>query len=99
MQPSEKRGAVAFGFDEDSWDCWSNHYGDYWWTELVEYELDGYFIALGWNENNWNNNRAPRSEEMDWNELNGAERDAARQICYFRDLWDELSIPEFRQVP
>ena len=88
-----------FNFDEDVWDCHVNHYEDYWWKELEEYELDTYFVALGWNENNWNNGNTSGSEEKDWNELSPREKDAARQICYFRDLWDGLTIPQFRRIP
>lgn len=77
-------------FTEDTWDCWINHYKDYDWEELAEYEVESYFLALGWNENNWiGEEKAPKSEDKEWFELTEAEEKGARALCYFPELWAE----------
>ena len=75
---------------EDSWDCYLNHYRDYFWAELVEYEVVAYVKALGWDEKAWEENKkAPKSEEREWFELSQVEKDAAEALCYFPELWAE----------
>ena len=85
-----------FTFDELGWDCHVNHYAGYSWGELIQYGYVQYMRALGWNQGNWEGNKeAPKSEYLEWNELSSEQRDAATQICYFEDLWNGLTIPEF----
>ena len=40
--------------NEESWDCYMNHYDDYDWAEIAdEPNLLGAFTALGWTETMW----------------------------------------------
>ena len=91
---------LQLGFDERSWDCHVNHYGDYDWNELEERNLHIYYEGLGWNSNLWNNDGTVGSDEMFWEELSETERTMATQLCYTQELWDGLSFEEWtRPLP
>mmetsp|Transcript_18071 Transcript_18071/g.31126 ORF Transcript_18071/g.31126 Transcript_18071/m.31126 type:complete len:148 (-) Transcript_18071:125-568(-) len=98
-----KAGAMALGFSDEMWDCHINHYQGYWWSDLEDSGLDQYLIVLGWDENSWDNINAPvpETETLYWDSLTPEEQSAARQICYFEDVWNGVPIPdwEFPNVP
>ena len=85
---------VSIGFDEDTYDCWVNHYNDYDWFELIMDGLTGFWIALGWDEDKWEGDdpNLPDSEDKDWEELNEAEQSAANNLCLTQELWDMVPI-------
>ena len=81
------------GFDEeysDTWDCYVNHYYDFSWATLVDYDVAQYYEALGYTEGYWSgtDTEAPLTELLHWEELSDTERDAADMICYFQQTWD-----------
>lgn len=88
---------AAMGFDEDTWDCWINHYSWYEWAELSEFQLNVYVEALGWNANKWETgNNPPASEDKYWRELSASEKQAAAGLCYLPETWDqESSFPQW----
>ena len=53
LQGEELEAATNLGFTGATWDCEQNHYMDYDWSELVTYDIDTYWNALGWNQSNW----------------------------------------------
>merc|ERR1712238_165064 len=53
LTPQEMAASLQVGIVEEDWDCYVNHYGDYSWSELEEYFLAKYWIALGWNQLSW----------------------------------------------
>ena len=84
--------AVALGYTEDIWDCFINHYNGYDWGELSS-DQQGYFEDLGWDEKAWDDGKEsgyPDSEFATWGALTDDEKQAAANICYFQELWDEL---------
>ena len=82
--------------DGEDWDCHINHYEGYWWDDMVYYGYDEYYTVLGWNANNWDNNgELPESEGLYWDQLTPEQQAAASQVCYFRDLWDGVSLPNY----
>jgi hypothetical protein len=86
--------------DEDSWDCYINHYEDYFWAELETANVSKYYQALGWDQTMWEENNPPRSEESEWFELNENEIIAAQSLCYFPDLWaGDVSISLWQCQP
>ena len=101
LDNNEKTGVMTLlGLTaEEVYDCHINHYHGYWWADLVESGYDIYYALLGWNEDSWDNDGdAPNTEDMYWNELTIHQQVAAGQICYFRDLWDGISIPEWEEM-
>ena len=86
-------------FNEISWDCYINHYDDYDWYELEQYDIAKYFKNLGWTQTMWDctsngNNKCtvPTTEDLDWNELSTIQKQAAIEICYFEELWMEYEL-------
>jgi hypothetical protein len=91
---------LAIGFDEEVWDCYVNHYGDYLWAELEEEGVQQYYEALGWSEGTWEElNFSPTTSELLWSELSNAERAAAEEICYTLELWNEVSLDLWSILP
>ncbi|KAL7517547.1 hypothetical protein ACHAWX_002466 [Stephanocyclus meneghinianus] len=108
---AQKSGAQSLGLNEDQWDCFINHYTSYTWAELVQYDLSSAYETLGWSENSWEGNAAtPASESKWWGQLTESEKEAANQLCYFQDNWNQVDMtandsyfpfpfPAFRYVP
>ena len=82
--------AIAFGFTQQIWDCYINHYEGYAWSDLVARDQAKYFKALGWTQQQWDGeiDTIPASEEKLWIRLNFEEKQAAANLCYFQELWD-----------
>lgn len=78
--------------DEQSWDCYINHFRGYTWPNLPETYKNAY-RALGWDHIWWNRiSDPPESERFAWDMLNSDEQDAAATLCYFEELWDSVPI-------
>ncbi len=96
LYENEKSGADLLGMGYDIWDCHINHYLGYWWEDLEERGLDQYLKELGWDENSWNQDGpVPDTDDLYWDGLTPDQQEAAVQICYFRELWDNVPIPEW----
>ena len=76
------------------WDCYQNHYADYFWIDLPASAKEGY-EGLGWTAETFEANIPPPSEDKDWRFLTAAEKQAADKICYFEKLWDEIPLPQW----
>merc|ERR1711865_256817 len=84
------------GFDVETWDCDVNHYFGYYWEGLATYDLQKYWMALGWSEASWNGEiDPPDTDEKDWEELTEEQQKAAEEICYFQQTWDGISITDW----
>jgi len=93
LQGEELEAATNLGFTGATWDCEQNHYMDYDWSELVTYDIDTYWNALGWNQSNWEEGgEYPVSVELYWDNLTVAEQDGATGICYFKESWDAIDM-------
>jgi hypothetical protein len=81
------------GFDEwEVYDCYVNHYQDYWWDELDIPILQAY-QTLGWDQLHWNGLKPPPdSDGKDWYELTQEEQRAAIELCYLPETWSLLSL-------
>lgn len=54
--------------------------------------------TLGWTSFTWNSQDSslwPASESKSWDQLTVAEQEAADTLCFTRNLWDEVSIPNW----
>ena len=84
---------VEVGFTTaQSYECWAGHYDSYDWSDLQEIGADVHFEALGWSELAWtsqNETLVPQSFSVSWAGLDEAEQNAAIQLCYLPELWDE----------
>jgi len=110
LERLEKDAARQLGYDQFSWDCWQNHFQSYRWIDLgLPYiQVKQWWEALDWDIYSWNQyTDAPGSDDLGWYELSAEERDAASQLCYFREVWDmgdngglvdgfPIERPEFR---
>ena len=77
---------------EGVWDCWINHYGGYYWSDLVSWEIAPFYEALGWDEDAYNSVNAsdyPESVGKSWTELTSEEQQAAANLCYIEETWNE----------
>lgn len=97
--PTRIAAVRGIGFDEDTWDCWVNHYDDYSWAELVSDGLHVHYQALGWTQSLWDGNGSAATDNLDWNQLSSPQQAAARQVCYNRELWDEIELPRWPTLP
>ena len=85
--------AAMLGYNASTWDCCQNHYYWYGWEDLEDWDLEADWEALGWDEDSWNGEAPyPESEGMDWADLTEAQREAAWNLCYFEESWDETPI-------
>jgi len=84
---------IGMGFTEVTWDCWINHYGGYYWSDLEEYKIAPYYEALGWTLDTWNSESDfPASSDKNWIELTVEERQAAANLCYIEQTWNQESF-------
>lgn len=94
----EKSAVQSLGINEAMWDCWMNHYGGHYWSNLKTLGVDHYWILLGWNSENWDGeDNEPETESMEWSELTEEQQAAAAQLCYSEYLWnEEVPLDEWR---
>lgn len=99
LTPNQLQGVadvmgITGAFAEDIWDCWIAHYGDYFWSELATENVQQWYIALGWSEASWDFGTAaePATEATDWVDLTEEEKEAARQLCFDQNMWDDVNL-------
>jgi len=76
-------------------DCHINHYTGFWWEDVEELNVSQYYEILGWNEYSWDNDVLPATDSLSWYQLTSVEQEAAKQLCYNRELWDGIPLPEW----
>lgn len=64
---------------------------------MEELNVSQYYEILGWNEYSWDNDVLPATDSMNWYELSPVEQEAAKQLCYNRELWDGIPLPEWEE--
>ena len=90
----------SLGFQKDVWDCYHNHYGDYFWPQLEELDVSQYWEAMGWTAESWEALAPPpETEELFWDELSEAEQEAATLLCYNIGSWNYLGMPLWPELP
>lgn len=103
-KPDALFAAKYLGFNQPSWDHHVNHYNNYEWWELVEEDVQGCFVKLGWDEAIWNGTNPdgitkPATDSKTWVQLNKKEKSAARCIGFFPSLWDGVPLSADFVVP
>ena len=78
-------------------DCWVNHYVGLFWSSLEERGLETYYIALGWSVESWEGGaEKPATEDLYWDELSLDQQNAATNLCYFKNLWNQDLIGDWQ---
>jgi len=95
LNGTEAAAAKRLGFTELSWNCYQIHY--FWgynsWLDLKETGYHVFWEALGWNVLKWQGyEEPPETEDLDWGMLNENQREAARNLCFFEETWDQVNI-------
>ena len=105
LHPIEKQIVRGMKLDEEVWDCYINHYYEYDWYELVEWDIVKDYEGLGWTEDMWECSDGvvdggegvdcdvPESEDLDWEELSPKEQQHASNLCFFEELWNGNTLP------
>ena len=90
--------AKKLGFNEERWDCFHTHYERYNWEYLEERDLSDHFLTLGWTQAIWDAIDSENVEipiiwsQWSWIELHEEHKDAARELCYSEETWDERPL-------
>eukprot|EP00521_Asterionellopsis_glacialis_P009592 CAMPEP_0195284650 /NCGR_PEP_ID=MMETSP0707-20130614/2778_1 /TAXON_ID=33640 /ORGANISM="Asterionellopsis glacialis, Strain CCMP134" /LENGTH=1190 /DNA_ID=CAMNT_0040344029 /DNA_START=45 /DNA_END=3617 /DNA_ORIENTATION=- len=95
LSTTQKELAMNLGYSDEVWDCYINHYEGYSWEDLYQEGVQHYFVVLGWNSNKWQEGKSANSEDIDWVDLNPAQKTAAREICYIEQSWDETPLNQW----
>jgi hypothetical protein len=91
--PKIQQAMIKLGFSGAQYDCHMIHYRTYDWDELNEAGVQQHYVALGWTSGSWDeDDDAPATDGMYWPDLSQAQQDAAYELCYFRETWDEVSM-------
>jgi len=94
---AQQAAALLLGFTENTWDCDQNHYGNYGWNGLIQYNLSDYWSALGWTRASWRGETDPNPDlsETVWANLTTTQQEAASTLCYFRVSWDMVDMRQW----
>ena len=90
--PAVLQALKDMGFSANQWDCYISHYKSYEWDELKEEGVQKYFHALGWTHKMWAEGDKPDVADMYWPDLTEEQQDAAYELCYFRETWDDVGL-------
>ena len=97
LYDDEKIGAEALGITAPMWDCFINHYLGYWWEDLEELNVAQYYAILGWDIDSWDEELyVPETDDMYWDDLTSEQQEAAGQLCFSKELWDEVPLPDWK---
>jgi hypothetical protein len=84
----QQKAATALGYPSECWDCKVDKYEGFYWNEVPD-QIKHYWRTLGWNKTNWEEGgKEPASEDKSFYQLTPDEKDAATNLCYDRDSWD-----------
>ena len=87
--PATQKALRQLGFSEATWDAYMLHYNTYEWGELRDAGVQDYFKALGYSRNDWDQDSLAPACGLYWPDLTDEQREAAYQVGYFRETWDE----------
>lgn len=98
LPASTRESLEDWGFYRAQWNCYMNHYDDYDWFELVMEDVAQYFVNFGWTEDTWRDQTdIPEAWTADWDDLSDAQQDAAWEICYVRETWDDVPLTQWSE--
>lgn len=90
--PGTVKALKEMGFTEDQWDCYMSHYSTYEWDELKVAGVQGHYRNLGYTHKMWDEDDKPDVMGRYWPDLTDTQQNAAYELCYFRETWDEVSL-------
>ncbi len=95
------RGAVEqLGIESEEWDCYVNHYRGYTWEEMEMEGVSLYYEWLGFNATRWEQEGGfvTKVDRRLWDQLGPSEQTAARELCYFEEIWNGVQIRFWTQT-
>lgn len=90
--PKKYKALKDMGFSGKQWDCYMSHYASYEWAELKEAGVQHYYEELGFSHRTWDTDTKPETDGLYWPDLTVQQQNAAYQLGYFREVWDEVSL-------
>lgn len=93
LNADQKLGAGSSGFDQETWDCYQNHYLKYSWSELASEGVQQYYSAVGFDELSWTDNGNVNDVRgivgnKSWQQLNLQQQSNLVELCFFETNWD-----------
>ena len=93
LNTDQRLGASSARFDQETWDCYQNHYLKYSWSELAREGVQQYYSALGFDELNWSGNGKVDDVrgivgDASWRELSSQQQSNLMELCFFETNWD-----------
>lgn len=93
LTDEQRAAAVQLGFEQTTWDCYMNHFQDFWWEDLQQRPLNvaTEYAVLGFNQKSWDTGAAPEASKGDWADLSNAQKLAMQKLCWTEQLWQETA--------
>jgi len=93
LSADQKLGAGSSGFDQETWDCYQNHYRSYSWSELASEGVQQYYRALGFDESSWSGNGNIDDVQFfvgdkSWQDLSSQQQSNLVELCFFETNWE-----------
>lgn len=93
LNADQKLGASSSGFNQETWDCYQNHYLKYSWSELASEGVQQYYSALGFDELSWSDNGNVNDVRgivgnKSWQQLSSQQQSNLVELCFFEANWD-----------
>ena len=93
LNADQKLGAGSTGFDQETWDCYQNHYLKSSWSELASQGVQQYYSALGFDELSWSDNGNVDDVRgivgnKSWQQLSSQQQSNLVELCFFETNWD-----------
>ena len=98
LEDEQRQALLSMGFYKEQYDCYINHYYGYSWDELTQYGLAEYYLAFGWTESNYmlDDPVQPDAWDSSWDSLTDDQKEAADQLCWFKEIWQEMTIEDWQ---
>lgn len=90
--PRAQAALQQLGFTQDTWDCYIAHYKSYSWDDLKKANVQAYYQELGYSHKAWEAQQKPETDGMYWPDLTPTQQNAAYELGYFREVWDDVSL-------
>ncbi|GAX10880.1 hypothetical protein FisN_31Hh089 [Fistulifera solaris] len=100
LSEANRAAVEQLGIESDEWDCYVNHYRGYTWEEMETEGVSLYYEWFGFNATRWEQERGfvTQADSRLWDQLEPTEQEAARELCYFEELWNGLQIRFWSQT-
>eukprot|EP00563_Minutocellus_polymorphus_P014880 CAMPEP_0181053110 /NCGR_PEP_ID=MMETSP1070-20121207/17937_1 /TAXON_ID=265543 /ORGANISM="Minutocellus polymorphus, Strain NH13" /LENGTH=733 /DNA_ID=CAMNT_0023132225 /DNA_START=302 /DNA_END=2503 /DNA_ORIENTATION=+ len=93
LNADQRLAAGSARFEQETWDCYQNHYLKYSWSELANEGVQQYYSALGFDEVSWSGNGRVDDVrgivgDASWQKLSSQQQSNLVELCFFEANWD-----------